>query len=215
MKSILVIGAGEFGKNMTMKLMGLRNEVLVVDIDESKINRIAPYVTRAQVGDCMDRDVLMQFGVRNFDVCFVCISHNFQSSLEITSLLKDLGAAHVVAKSDSENQSYLLKKVGADDVIYPEKDMAERTAMRYSMHGAFDYVELSPEYAIVEVSVPKAWEGHTIRDLDVRLKHRVNIIGLRNGPHIEPVINADYVFLDTDRIIISGEKNDLSKLLDK
>lgn len=215
MKSMFVIGAGEFGCNLSKKLMSQGNEVLVVDRDEEKIDKIAPLVTRAQVGDCMDREVLAEFGVRNFDVCFVCISTNFQSSLEITSLLKEQGAAHIVAKSDSENQSYLLKKVGADDVVYPEKDMADRTAMRYSMHGAFDYIELSPEYAIVEIAAPDNWMGHTIREMNVRMKHRVNILGIRNGMHIDPVVSADYVFHETEHIIISGEKEDISKLVNK
>jgi trk system potassium uptake protein TrkA len=215
MKSMLIIGAGEFGKNLARKLMSVGNEVLIIDVNEEEINKIAPEVTRAQVGDCMDKGVLSELGVRNFDICFVCISQNFQSSLEITSLLKEQGAVHIVAKSDSENQTYLLKKVGADEVVYPEKDMADRTAMRYSMHGAFDYIELSPEYAIVEAAVPSEWTGQSIRELNVRLKHRVNILGLRNERHIDPVITADHLFAKGDRIIISGEKDDISKLLDK
>lgn len=213
MKSMFVIGAGDFGRNLARKLMSIGNEVLIVDIHEEKINKIAPFVTRAQVGDCMDRDVLLEFGVRNFDVCFVCISENFQSSLEITSLLKELGASHIVATSDSENQSYLLAKIGADDVVYPEKDMADRTAMKYSMHGAFDYIELSPEYAIMEISVPEAWIGSTISALNIRLKHHINVLGVRNGSHIIPIIRADHEFKKEERIIISGEKEDISKLL--
>jgi trk system potassium uptake protein TrkA len=144
MRTMLVIGAGRFGSKLAVKLKELGNEVMLVDVNEEAVQKLAPFVTRVQIGDCMDRDVLAELGVRNFDVCFVCISDNFQSSMEITSLLKELGAPYVVAKSDREIHAGLLKKIGADDVVYPERDMAQRTAVRYSARGAFDYIELSP-----------------------------------------------------------------------
>lgn len=215
MGSMLVIGAGHFGQNLAIKLTELHNEVMVVDIDEEAIHNLESYVTRVQIGDCMDIEVLSELGIRNFDVCFVCISDNFQSSMEITSLLKELGATHVVAKSDREIQANLLKKIGADDVIYPERDMAYRTAIRYSARGAFDYIELSPGYAIMEIEPPETWVGNTIRKLDIRLKYRINIIGIRDGKHIFPIISADHVIKAQEHIVIAGEQDVLMKLMSK
>ena len=215
MRSMLVIGAGRFGKNLAVKLAELHNEVMLVDMDEEAVHNLEPFVTRVQIGDCMDRDVLEELGVRNFDVCFVCISDNFQSSMEITSLLKELGAPYVVAKSNREIHADLLKKIGADDVVYPERDMAQRTAVRYSAKGAFDYIELSPEYAIMEVETPSDWYGRNIRELDVRIRHKVNVIGVRAGKHILPLISADHVFSEQEHIIVAGEQKDILKMISK
>jgi trk system potassium uptake protein TrkA len=212
---MLVIGAGRFGKNLAVKLAELHNEVMLVDVDEEAVQKLEPFVTRVQIGDCMDRDVLEELGVGNFDVCFVCISDNFQSSMEITSLLKEMGAPYVVSKSDREIHAELLKKIGADDVVYPERDMAQRTAVRYSAKGAFDYIELSPEYAIMEVESPENWIGRNIRELDVRTRHRVNVIGVRNGKHILPLISADHVFQKQEHIIVAGEQKDILKMINK
>lgn len=215
MRSMLIIGAGNFGKNLAIKLMELHNEVMLVDVDEDAVQKLEPFVTRVQIGDCMDKDVLAELGVRNFDVCFVCISENYQSSMEITSLLKEQGAPYVVAKSDHDVHADLLKKVGADDVVYPERDMAQRTAFRYSAKGAFDYIELSPEYAIMEIEVPDSWIGRDIRELDVRTRHRVNVIGVRREKHILPLISADHVFSVQEHIIVAGEQKDILGMICK
>lgn len=215
MRSMLIIGAGRFGKNLAIKLTELRNEVMLVDINEEAVQKLESLVTRVQIGDCMDVDVLKELGVRNFDVCFVCISDNFQSSMEITSLLKEQGAPYVVAKSDREIHAGLLKKIGADDVVYPERDMAQRTAIRYSAKGAFDYIELSPEYVIMEVEVPCDWVGKNIRELNVRTKYCINVIGIRKGEHILPMISVDYVFKVQEHIIVSGEQKNILKLVVK
>lgn len=212
---MLVIGAGHFGKNLAIKLTELHNEVMLVDVDEEAVQKLEPFVTRVQIGDCMDKNVLVELGVCNFDVCFVCISDNFQSSMEITSLLKELGATYVVAQSDREIHADLLKKIGADEVIFPERDMARRTAARFSAKGAFDYIELSPEYAIMEIEVPEEWNGKSIRDLNIRTRYRVNIIGIRNDKHILPLINADHVFQAREHMIVAGEQKDILKMIGK
>ena len=215
MRSMLVIGAGRFGSNLATKLTELGNEVLVVDKDEEAINKLSPLVTRVQIGDCMDLDSLRTLGVRNFDICFVCISENFQSSMEITSLLKELGAAYVVSKTDRDIHADLLKKIGADAVVYPERDMARRTAMRYSAHGAFDYIELSAEYAIMEISVPASWVGHRIKDLDVRSRHNVNVVGIKEGQKVKPLTSADHIFTTEEHLIVSGEHKDIIRMMNK
>ncbi|HWP79284.1 MAG TPA: TrkA family potassium uptake protein [Candidatus Acidoferrum sp.] len=215
MRAMLVIGAGRFGKNLAIKLAELHNEVMVVDRDEEAVHTLAPFVTRVQIGDCMDRDVLAELGVRNFDITFVCISDNFQSSMEITSLLKELGAPYVVAKSNRDIHAELLKKIGADDVVYPERDMARRTAVRYSSRGAFDYIELSPEYAIMEIEAPESWTHENVRTLDVRTKHRVNVIGVRQGQHILPLTDAEHIFEEHEHIIVAGGQSDILKVMGK
>lgn len=215
MRSMLIIGAGRFGSNLAVKLKELGNEVMLVDVDEEAVNKLAPLVTRVQIGNCMDKDVLSELGVRNFDICFVCISDNFQSSMEITSLLKELGAPYVVAKSDRAIHADLLRKIGADDVVYPERDMAQRTAVRYSAKGAFDYIELSPEYAIMEITPPEDWQGRTIKELDVRTKHRINVIGIREGKTILPLLSADHIFSPTEHIIVAGAQKDILKSINR
>jgi trk system potassium uptake protein TrkA len=216
MRSMLVIGAGRFGENLAKKLTSIGCEVLLVDKDENQVNRFAPFVTGAQIGDCMDRDVLHSLGVRNFDICFVCISQNFQSSMEITSLLKEEGAAYVVSKSDSSLHAELLMKIGADEVVYPERDMAWRTAIKFSTHGAFDYIELSPEYAIFEIAVPDGWVGHSIGELDVRSKHNINVIGVRNNDKkVTALTSADYIFAAEDHVIVACSQKDIMKMIGK
>lgn len=215
MRSILVIGAGRFGSNLAVRLTEMGNEVLVVDVNEEAVNKISTLVTRAQIGDCMDIENLRSLGVRNFDVCFVCISENFQSSMEITSLLKELGASHIVSKADRDIHADLLKKIGADDVVFPERDMAQRTAMRYSALGAFDYIELSTDYAIMEIAVPPCWVDHKIRDLDIRSQHEVNVIGIRDVDKVRPLISADYVFKENEHLIVSGERKNILRVMNK
>lgn len=212
---MLVIGLGRFGTHLATKLTQLGNEVLVIDRDEDSVNKIEPYVTRAQIGDCMNEDVLRALGVGNFDVCFVCISENFQSSLEITSLLKELGAPFVVSKADREIHAKFLKKVGADEVIYPERDMAQRTAMRYSSRNAFDYFEVSPEYALIEMLPLESWTNKTLRELDLRTKHRVNVIGIKIDGKVNPLVSADHVIVADEHVLIAGLKSDILRLMDK
>jgi trk system potassium uptake protein TrkA len=212
---MLVIGLGHFGKHLAIKLAALGNEVMVVDKDEEAVSKMAPSVTSAQIGDCMDIDVLRSLGVGNFDVCFVCISDNFQSSLEITSLLKELGAKFVISKADRDIHAKFLRIIGADEVIYPERDMAQRTAIRYSVKNAFEYIELTPEYAIFEMLVPSQWVGKSVRDLNVRSKHNINIIGSKKNNVVIPMTNPDYVISSGEHLIMAGTKKDFLSLMDK
>lgn len=215
MRTMLVIGLGRFGSNLAVKLTELGNEVMVVDRDEGAVNKVEPFVTRAQIGDCMDEEVLHSLGVGNFDVCFVCISDNFQSSLEITSLLKEFGAPYVVAKADRDIHAKFLRKIGADEVIYPERDMAQRAAMRYSSRNAFDYFEFSPEYALMEMLPPESWVNKSIRELEIRTKLRLNIIGVRMQGKVTPLTSAEHVFRAGEHMLVAGSKADIIRLMDK
>lgn len=215
MKSMMVIGLGRFGTHLAIKLAELGNEVMVVDTDEESVDKIAHLVTKAQIGDCKDADVLRTLGVSNFDICFVCISENFQSSLEITSLLKDLGAPYVISKTDRDIHAKFLLKIGADDVVYPERDMAQRTAVKYSSSLALDYIELTEEYAISEILVPDSWKEKTITELNVRSVYNINVIGFKINSHVTPMINAGYTFTGDEHILIAGSKKDIIRLMEK
>jgi trk system potassium uptake protein TrkA len=215
MKSVMVIGLGRFGTHLAIKLAELGNEVMVVDTDEESVDKIAHLVTKAQIGDCKDEDVLRSLGVSNFDICFVCISENFQSSLEITSLLKDLGAPYVISKTDRDIHAKFLLKIGADDVVYPERDMAQRTAVKYSSSLALDYIELTEEYAISEIFVPESWKGKTITELSVRSVYNVNVIGFKINSHVTPMIDGGYTFTGEEHILIAGSKKDILRLMEK
>ena len=206
MKSFLVLGLGRFGRHLSTKLMDLGNEVMAVDMKEENVARMAPCVTAALVGDCCDEQVLASLGVQNFDVCFVCVRDNFQTSLEATAALKELGARCVVARADREKQVKILRKIGADDVIHTEMDMAFRVATRYSAKNAFEYIELTPKYAICEIETPNEWEGRTVAEVDVRRQYNVNILGIKNGDEIEPLLDPQYRFRTDMHLIIAGDK---------
>jgi len=183
----------------------------VIDSDEEAVNHIAPHVTQAKIGDCMDEEVLRALDPASFDFCFVCISDNFQSSLEITSLLKEMGAPMVVSKADKELHARLLLKIGADEVVFPERDMAARTAVRFSVNGALEYIELAPGYAIFELDVPDHWAGQTIIDLDIRKRYNVNVIGRKEEGTILP-IDAGFHFRADTHILVAGRPDDVSRM---
>ena len=215
MKSFLVVGLGQFGRHLTNRLVELGNEVMVLDKDEERVTAVASEATAACVGDCQDEQVLASLGIGNFDVCFVCVRDDFQCSLEVTATLKELGAKCVVARADRERQIKFLKKIGADHVIHAEKDMAYRVAMRFSARNAFEYFELTPKYAVFELETPKEWEGRTVAEVDVRRRYNVNILGMKVGEEVEPVLDPAYRFQPNTHLIIAGDKETGMHLMDK
>jgi trk system potassium uptake protein TrkA len=214
MKSILVIGLGRFGRHLAQKMLDLGNDVMIVDKDAAIVERYSMAFTDAQIADCTNEYVLRALGIHHFDICFVCIGDNFQSSLVITTLLKDMGAKYVVAKANREIQAQLLKKIGADEVVYPEKAMAESLAIQYNANNVFDYIELTDEYSIYEVPTLMAWEGKTISELNIRVDYRVNIISVKTGGEMRPLPGADYRFQSGDHVFILGKPNDISRITD-
>lgn len=215
MKSILVIGMGRFGHHLSKKLLELGNEVMVVDNQEEKLTDMLPFVTSAKIADCTNVDVLKGIGIRNFDVCFVCIGTNFQSSLEITSLLKENGAKYVISKATRDIQAKFLLRNGADQVIYPDRDMAEKIAVRYSMNHIFDYIELNDEYSIYEIPTAKEWIGKSIKDVNFRAKYKVSILGYKvdEKTHLLPM--ADHVFTQQEHLMVIGRMEDIDKIVKK
>ena len=215
MKSFLVVGLSRFGRHLTERLVELGNEVMILDQDEEQVARLASVATATCVGDCQDEQVLSSLGVRNFDVCFVCVREDFQCSLEATATLKELGAKYVVARADHERQIKFLKKIGADDVIHTEMDMAFRVAMRYSARNAFDYFELTPRYAVFEIETPLEWEGRTVVEVDVRRRYNVNILGVKKKGEIVPLLSPDYRFRPDEHLIVAGDKEDGIRLMNE
>ncbi len=215
MKSVLVIGLGRFGRHVAVKLASLGNEVMVVDKDEEKIDDIISEVTSAQIGDCTNEQVLRSIGVRNFDLCIVGIGTNFQASLEITSLLKELGARYVISKANRDIHAKFLLRNGADEVTYVEKEMAEKLAVRVSAKNVFDYIELTPEYSIFEIPTPASWVGKTIEQKSVRSKYHISILATKEEGTINPLPKADYVFQPRVHLIIIGQKSEVLKLVEK
>ncbi|MGN0551137.1 MAG: potassium channel family protein [Acutalibacteraceae bacterium] len=215
MKSFLVIGMGRFGSKLAKKLLQLDNDVMVVDKSEEKISSVINDFTDAQIGDCTNPAVLESLGVNNFDACFVTIGDNFQSSLEITSLLKDMDAKYVISKANSEIQRKFLLRNGADEVVYPIKEIAEKLAIRTSANNLFDYVEISSDFSISEIAVHESWIGKSIANIDVRKKHHVNILAIKKDGELMPMPGADYVFERNDHVVILAKSADIFKLSSK
>ena len=211
MKSILLIGLGRFGRHIAANLSQLGHEVMAVDQVEEQVNGVLPFVTNAQIGDSTNEDFLRSLGVRNFDVCIVAIANDFQNSLETTSLLKELGAKMVVSRAARDVQAKFLLRNGADEVIYPEKQMAKWAAIRYSADHILDYMELDGEHAMFEVQVPENWVGRTVGQLDIRKKYSVNIIGLRRSEKLSLSISPETAFEEEDTLLVLGRYRDLQK----
>ncbi len=206
---------GRFGRHLAEKMQLLGNAVMVVDKDSELIESYAQTFTDAQIGDCTKETVVRALGVDNFDICFVTIGEDFQASLVITSHLKAAGAKHIVAKANQSIQADLLYKIGADEVVYPEREMAEKVAVRHNAKNIFDYIPLTPEYSIYEIPILSAWVGHTIMELNVRRKYRINIVAVKNDNTLAPIPGPDYVFADGDHVVVIGKSDDVFKLSGK
>ena len=211
MKSILLIGLGRFGRHIAIKLDELNHQVMAVDNNESRVEAVLPYVRNAQIGDATNEDFIRSLGVRNFDVCIVAIGDNFQSSLETTSLLKELGAKMVVSRAARDVHAKFLLRNGADEVVYPEKELASWTAIRYSADHIFDYVELDEEHGIFEISIPDAWIGKTVGELDIRKKYNVNIMALRCNGVLDMNIASETLLGDDQTMLVLGNIKNIQK----
>ena len=212
MKSILLVGLGRFGRHIAEKLNALNHQVMAVDRREGRVDAILPFVTNAQIGDSTNPDFLTSLGIRNFDFCIVAIGDDFQSSLETTSLLKELGAKLVVSRAASDVHAKFLLRNGADDIIYPEKQLANWVAIRYSADHIFDYIELDNDHAIFEVQVPKEWVGRTVGELDVRKKYNINIMGLKENGKMNLTVTPDTRITDRQTMLVLGMMKQIQKV---
>lgn len=215
MKSVLIIGMGRFGRHLCMNMSRLGHQIMIVDDHEENLEEMLPYVVSAKIGDCTKPEVLKSLGIGNFDLCFICIGTNFQSSLEVTSQVKEMGGKYVISKATRDIQAKFLLRNGADEVIYPERDEAEKLAMRFSANHVYDYIELSEDYSIYEIPPLEEWEGKTLKELDIRNKHHIVILGVKKGEKVEMISASDYKIGKEDHLMVLGKKEDTEKILKK
>ena len=226
MKSILVIGIGRFGQHLCENLAKHDNQIMAVDISEEKLEPILPYVVSAKIGDCTNEAVLKSLGVGNFDICFICIGNNFQNSLEVTSMIKEMEARvgvssatrarFVVSKANRNIHARLLLKNGADQVVYPDRDVAEKAAVRYSGNNVFDYTELADGISIFEIRPLDSWVGKSIKDLNIRRVYGISIIALKQSSgHMKFMPGADYVIEDGIHLMVIGNQEDAERIVKK
>ena len=211
MKSVLLIGLGRFGKHIAIDLHRLGHQVMGVDKSEERVNEMLPFVTNAQIGDSTNSAFLESMGVRNFDVCFVAIGKDFQSSLETTATLKELGAKLVVSRAASTIHSKFLLRNGADEVIYPEKQLAAWAVLRFVTDHVLDYIALDSEYAIYDVSVPEEWNGKTVGGLDIRKRFNLNLLAVRGDGNPSMAVTGETVLHENQTILVLGRWRDVQK----
>ncbi len=211
MKNILLIGLGRFGRHIALQLNKLGHEVMAVDINEERVNESLTIVTNAQIGDSTNTEFLKSLGIGNFDVCIVTIGGNFQNSLETTSLLKELGAKLVVSRAERDVQEKFLLRNGADEVVYPEKQVANWAAIRYTADHIRDYIEVDDAHAIFEVEVPEEWIGKTVGELDIRRKYSINIMATKENGKINMAVSPETVLTDNITLLVLGAYKELQK----
>lgn len=211
-KSILIIGIGKFGTHLAEKLNDLGHEVMLFDKNSEGIERIAAHFADAQIGDYTNADLLGGLDVASFDAVCVTIGDDLEASMVVTLLLKKLGARYVVTRARSDTEAELLRKVGADEVVYADGDATDRLAVRLGGNNIFDYIELAGGYAIFEVPVLKAWAGKTIAELDIRRRYKINIVAIKNDEVLDPTPMPDYRFKADDHILVIGKSRDVFRL---
>ena len=211
-KTYVVIGLGKFGTAVASRLFALGNEVLAIDTSAEKVQRAEPYVTCAVIGDARDEDVLRSLGVNNYDCAVVAIGTDLATSVIVTLNLKELGLPRVLCKATDEIQKKALEKVGADRVVVPEREMGVKLAQALTSSSVLDFIELSSDYGIAEVAVPEKWVGKTLRELNIRAKHGVNIIAIRDGASINVTPDADQPLKAENVLVAVGKNEQLSGL---
>ena len=211
MKNILLIGLGRFGKHIAMQLNQMGHEIMAVDINEERVNRILPFVTNAQIGDSTDASFLESLGIGNFDICFVTIGGSFQNSLETTSLLKELGANLVISRAERDVQEKFLLRNGADRVVYPEKQVAKWASIRYADDHILDYMEVDASHAIFEVAIPDEWIGRSVGELDIRRRYNINILAVKKEREVSVTISVDTVLEADSTLLVLGDYKAIQK----
>ena len=213
MKSFLIIGLGRFGSHLCRNLASLGNEVMIVDENEENLEPLLPYATDSKIGDCTKEIVLKNLGINNFDKCFVCIDSDFQSSLEITSLLSELGAKYIISLARRDVHAKFLLRNGADEVIYPDKEIAQKSAIMYSSESVFEYFNLADDFSMYELKPLPEWEGKKFTEINVRQKHGVNIVAIRKEDKSIAIPSPDYRCNSNEHLMVIGNNEDIGRLL--
>lgn len=212
MKNFVVIGLGRFGLCVAKQLTRLGHDVLAVDKDGAVISEIADHVSRAVIGDATDFSVVESLGVNSFDAAIVGAGDNLEASVMTTALLKENGAPYIVAKAKNEMHGKILKKVGADRIVYPEEEIGDRVARQLSNTGIVDMLDLSDDCSVAEITVPEKWTGKSIRDINVRAKHGVNIIAVRTGETLNVQFSPDLILEKEHILVLIGDNQAIDKI---
>lgn len=211
MKSVLLIGLGRFGRHIAEQLNSLGHEVMAIDHNEERVNKALPFVTNAQIGDSRNEAFLRTLGIPNYDVCIITIASDFQSSLETTSLVKELGGKLVIARAERDVQQKFLLRNGADEVVYPENQIARWMAIRYTSDHVLDYIEIDGDHAIFEIKVPKEWIGKTVGQIDIRRRYNVNIMGVRQNGKMSVSVTPETMLTEDKSLLVVGDYKTLHK----
>ena len=213
MNSVLVIGLGRFGRHLAVKCIEEGCDVLAVEMDEERANAAVTMIPNIEIADMRDENVVSSMGVGNFDVCVIAVGDDFQTVLEMLVQLKDFGAKFVVARATREVHEKLLLRNGADQVVYAERDVAERLAVHLSYDHVYDYVKLNDEIGIYEISVPDRWVGRSILELSIRAKHNVSVLAIREGRSLQQALDPNHRFSASERLLVMGEEADVLRLV--
>lgn len=212
MKSILIIGLGRFGRHMAHKFLENGHEVMAVDINEDRADDAVGEIQQILIGDATEERFMESLGVSNFDLAVVAIGEKFQTVLEITVLLKDLGCKFIIARATRDVHKKLLLRNGADHVVYAERDVAERLAIRFGADNIFDYIELTPEIGIYEIAVPKGWKGKSMVELSIRTKYHVSVMAIKKMEKIFPLPHPTHVFEEDESVMVMGTMKDIRNI---
>lgn len=214
-KEFVVFGLGRFGKSVATTLAESGCNVLVVDSNQDKIQEMADVVTYAVKGDVTDAELLESLGLGNFDGAIIAIGENLEASVMVTILAKEMGVPYVMAKAQNELHGKVLKKVGVDQVVQPEKETGIRMAHNLVMGNFFNAIELSSTSSVMELDIPKDWAGKTIKELNIRAKHKINIIGIKREKELDINPDADVKLSKDDILVVIGENNSLNRFKGK
>ena len=212
MKQFVVIGCGRFGSSVAENLYNLGHDVMAIDYSQETVQNLSDKVTHVVQADATDEHALKSLGIRNFDVAIITIGSNIQSSIMTTLIVKELGVKYVVAKAQNEVHAKVLYKIGADRVVFPERDMGMRVAHNLVASNILDYIELSPEYSIMEITALKEWNKKSLSNLNIRSKYGINIVAIKQEDNIKISPNAQDIIHEGDILVGIGRNNDLRKL---
>ncbi len=211
----MVIGLGRFGSSVATNLCRMGHEVLGIDLNEERVQRLSNILTHTVIGDATDEDLMKSLGVRNFDVAVVSIGEDMQASILATIIIKDIGVPYIVAKALNDLHGKVLEKIGADRVVYPEREMGQRIANNLVSTNILDYIELSPEYSIMEIIATKKLTGKTLGQLNLRALYGINVIALKRDKHINASPGANDMIQVDDILIVMGKRDVLENLKSK
>ena len=214
MKTFIIIGLGRFGSSAAEKLYEMGHEVIVMDRDEDAVSHLADHCTHAAIGDAREIEVLRAVGAAECQCAIVAMGEDLAASVLITMNLKDLGCKHIICKAQNEMYQRALERVGADRVLIPERDMAQRLVQSLGSRSFLDYMELSGEYAIAEIEAPKGWVGKTLKELNVRVKHQVSVLAIREAQsdQVRMAPGAEDCVKAGEKIMVMGRRHELDKL---